>query len=163
MLKNIVAKVCQRYNCGRPRVVVGVPSGITEVEERAVEESVLAAGAKEVYLIEEPMAAAIGANLDVAEPTGNIIVDIGGGTTEVAVVSLGGVVVSNSLRIAGDELDEDIIDYIKKEMGLAIGDTTAEEIKIEIGCALPLMTEKSMEIRGRDLATRSTKKCNSYI
>ena len=153
MLKNIVSKVCQRYNCGRPRVVVGVPSGITEVEERAVEESVLAAGAKEVYLIEEPMAAAIGANLDVAEPTGNIIVDIGGGTTEVAVVSLGGVVISNSLRIAGDELDEDIIDYIKKELGLAIGNTTAEEIKIEIGCALPLMSEKTMEIRGRDLGT----------
>ena len=151
MLKNIVSKVCQRYNAGRPRVVVGVPSGITEVEERAVEESILAAGAREVYLIEEPMAAAIGANLDVVEPTGNIIVDIGGGTTEVAVVSLGGVVVSNSLRIAGDELDEDIIDYIKKEMGLAIGETTAEEIKKEIGCALPLMTEMSMEIRGRDL------------
>ena len=153
MLKNIVSKVCQRYNCGRPRVVVGVPSGITEVEERAVEESVLAAGAREVYLIEEPMAAAIGANLDVAEPTGNIVVDIGGGTTEVAVISLGGVVVSNSLRTAGDELDEDIIDYVKKVMGVAIGNTTAEEIKMEIGCALPLMTEKSMEIRGRDLAT----------
>lgn len=151
MLKNIVSKVCQRYNTGRPRVVVGVPSGITEVEERAVEESVLRAGAKEVYLIEEPMAAAIGANLDVAEPTGNIIVDIGGGTTEVAVISLGGVVISNSLRTAGDELDEDIINYIKREMGLAIGETTAEEIKIEIGCALPLMTEASMEVRGRDL------------
>ena len=117
MLKNIVSKVCQRYNAGRPRVVVGVPSGITEVEERAVEESVLRAGAKEVYLIEEPMAAAIGANLDVAEPTGNIIVDIGGGTTEVAVISLGGVVISNSLRTAGDELDEDIVNYIKREMG----------------------------------------------
>ena len=152
MLKNIVTKVCQRYNAGRPRVVVGVPSGITEVEERAVEESVLRAGAREVYLIEEPMAAAIGANLDVAEPTGNIIVDIGGGTTEVAVISLGGVVVSHSLRIAGDELDEDIVDYIKKEMGLAIGETTAEEIKMEIGCAMPLMTEMSMEVRGRDLS-----------
>ncbi len=151
MLKNIVSKVCQRYNAGRPRVVVGVPSGITEVEERAVEESVLRAGAKEVYLIEEPMAAAIGANLDVAEPTGNIIVDIGGGTTEVAVISLGGIVVSNSLRTAGDELDEDIINYIKREMGLAIGATTAEEIKKEIGCALPLMTEMSMEVKGRDL------------
>ena len=151
MLKNIVSKVCQRYNAGRPRVVVGVPSGITEVEERAVEESVLRAGSKEVYLIEEPMAAAIGANLDVAEPTGNIIVDIGGGTTEVAVISLGGVVISNSLRTAGDELDEDIVNYIKREMGLAIGETTAEEIKKEIGCALPLMTEASMEVRGRDL------------
>ncbi len=152
MLKNIVTKVCQRYNAGKPRVVVGVPSGITEVEERAVEESILAAGAREVYLVEEPMAAAIGASLDVAEPTGNIIVDIGGGTTEVAVISLGGVVVSHSLRIAGDELDEDIINYIKREMGLAIGETTAEEIKTEIGCALPLMTEMSMEIRGRDLS-----------
>lgn len=151
MLKNIVSKVCQRYNAGRPRVVVGVPSGITEVEERAVEESVLRAGAKEVYLIEEPMAAAIGANLDIAEPTGNIIVDIGGGTTEVAVISLGGVVISNSLRTAGDELDEDIVNYIKRGMGLAIGETTAEEIKKEIGCALPLMTEASMEVRGRDL------------
>lgn len=153
MLKNIVSKVCQRYNAGRPRVVVGVPSGITEVEERAVEESILRAGAKEVLLIEEPMAAAIGAGLDVAEPTGNIIVDIGGGTTEVAVISLGGIVVSNSLRIAGDELDEDIVNYIKREMGLLIGMTTAEEIKIGVGCAMPLMTELSMEVKGRDLNT----------
>ncbi len=153
MLKNIIKKVCQRYNAGRPRVVVGVPSGITEVEERAVEEAVLHAGAKEVYLIEEPMAAAIGANLDVAEPTGNIIVDIGGGTTEVAVISLGGIVVSNSLRTAGDELDQDILKYVKREMNLAIGDITAEQIKIEIGCATPLMTEASMEISGRDLTT----------
>lgn len=153
MLKNIVSKVCQRYNAGRPRVVIGVPSGITEVEERAVEESVLRAGAKEVFLIEEPMAAAIGANLEVAEPTGNIIVDIGGGTTEVAVISLGGIVVSNSLRTAGDELDEDIINYVKRELGLAIGETTAEEIKKQIGCATPLVTELSMQIKGRDLAT----------
>ena len=151
MLKNILTKVCQRYNAGRPRVVVGVPSGITEVEERAVEESILQAGAREVYLIEEPMAAAIGANLEVAEPTGNIIVDIGGGTTEVAVISLGGIVISHSLRTAGDELDEDIVNYIKHEMNLAIGETTAEEIKMQIGCAMPLMTEMSMEIRGRDL------------
>ena len=113
MLKNVLEKVCKKYNVGRP----------------------------------------IGASLDVAEPTGNIIVDIGGGTTEVAVISLGGVVISHSLRIAGDELDEDIINYIKKEMGLAIGETTAEEIKTEIGCATPLMTEMSMEIRGRDLST----------
>ena len=113
MLRNILTKVCQRYNIGKPRVVVGVPSGITEVEERAVEEAALYAGAKEVYLIEEPMAAAIGANMDVAEPSGNIIVDIGGGTTEVAVISLGGVVVSNSIRVAGDELDEDIVNYVK--------------------------------------------------
>ncbi len=153
MLKNLISKVCQRYNVIRPRVVVGVPSGITEVEERAVEESVLQAGAKEVYLIEEPMAAAIGANIDVAEPAGNIIVDIGGGTTEVAVISLGGIVVSNSLRVAGDELDEDIINYIKREMNLAIGKTTAEQIKIQIGCAMPLMADMSMEVRGRDLTT----------
>lgn len=151
MLKNLISKVCQRYKVIRPRVVVGVPSGITEVEERAVEEAVLQAGAKEVYLIEEPMAAAIGAKLDVAEPSGNIIVDIGGGTTEVAVISLGGIVVSNSIRVAGDELNEDIINYIKKEMNLAIGETTAEQIKIQIGCALPLMTDTPMQIRGRDL------------
>ncbi len=153
MLKNMLTKVCRRYNVSRPRVVVGVPSGITEVEERAVQESILQAGAKEVYLIEEPMAAAIGASMDVAEPSGNIIVDIGGGTTEVAVISLGGIVVSYSLRIAGDELDEDIVNYVKKEMNLAIGETTAEEIKKTLGCAKPLMTDMSMEIRGRDLAT----------
>lgn len=153
MLKSIIYKIGKRYNIGRPRVVVGVPSGITEVEERAVEESVLQAGAKEVYLMEEPMAAAIGANLDIAEPSGNIIVDIGGGTTEVAVISLGGIVVSNSIRIAGDELDEEIVNYVKKEMNLAIGDTTAEEVKREIGCAMPLVTEMSKEISGRDLTT----------
>ncbi len=153
MLKNIIYKICKKYSIGKPRVVVGVPSGITEVEERAVEESILQAGAKEVYLIEEPMAAAIGANMDIAEPSGNIIVDIGGGTTEVAVISLGGIVVSNSIRVAGDELDEDISNYIKREKNLAIGNTTAEQIKKEIGCALPLVTQKSMEIRGRDLAT----------
>ena len=153
MLKNIIGKVGKRYSIGKPRVVVGVPSGITEVEERAVEESVIQAGAKEVYLIEEPMAAAIGASLDVGEPSGSIIVDIGGGTTEVAVISLGGIVVSHSLRIAGDELDEDIINYIKKEMNLAIGDTTAEQIKMQIGCAMPLMTETAIEVRGRDLTT----------
>ena len=153
MLKNIIGKVGKRYNIGRPRVVVGVPSGITEVEERAVEEAVMQAGAKEVYLIEEPMAAAIGASLDVGEPSGNIIVDIGGGTTEVAVISLGGIVVSHSLRVAGDELDEEIVNYIKREMNLAVGDTTAEQIKMQLGCAMPLMTEMSMEIRGRDLTT----------
>ncbi len=151
MLKNIIGKVARRYNIGKPRVVVGVPSGITEVEERAVEEAVMQAGAKEVYLIEEPMAAAIGASLDVGEPCGNIIVDIGGGTTEVAVISLGGIVVSHSLRVAGDELDQDIVNYIKREMNLAIGETTAEQIKKQLGCAMPLMTESSMEIRGRDL------------
>lgn len=153
MLKEILNKVCRKYGVARPRVVVGVPSGITEVEERAVEESILQAGAKEVYLIEEPMAAAIGADIDIAEPSGNIVIDIGGGTTEVAVISLGGIVISNSLRIAGDELDEDIINYVKREMDLAIGETTAEQIKKEVGCALPLMSQLEMKIKGRDLNT----------
>lgn len=153
LLKHIVQKICKRYGIGRLRAVVGVPSGITEVEKRAVEESVLQAGAREVYLIEEPVAAAIGAGLEIAEPNGNIVVDIGGGTTEVAVISLGGIVVSDSLRVAGDELDEAIINYVKKELNLAIGQTTAEEIKINIGCALPLVSIETMEIRGRDLNT----------
>ena len=152
MLKTLIKKVCERYKITRPRVVIGVPSGITEVEERAVEESVLQAGAKEVYLIEEPMAAAIGAGLDVAEPNGNIIVDIGGGTTEVAIISLGGIVVSNSLRIAGDELDEDIVNYVKRTMNLAIGETMAEQVKMQIGSVMT-ETDETMEIKGRDLET----------
>ena len=153
MLKNILRKVCQRYNARRPRVVVGVPSGITEVEERAVEETIIQAGAREVYLIEEPMAAAIGAGLNVADASGSMIVDIGGVTTEVAGISLGIIVISKSLRIAGDELNEDIINYVKREENIAIGESTAEEVKIKIGCAYPLMTDLSIEIRGRDLAT----------
>ena len=151
LLKNLLEKVCKRYNALRPRVLVGVPSGITEVEERAVEESIIRAGAREVYLIEEPMAAAIGAGIEIEEPSGNMVVDIGGGTTEVAVISLGGIVVSNSLRVAGDELDEDIVNYVKREMNLAIGETTAEQIKKEIGCAMPLMSQMTMKIKGRDL------------
>ena len=153
LLKNIMEKVCKKYNAIRPRVIVGVPSGITEVEERAVEETIIHAGAREVYLIEEPMAAAIGAGIQIEEPSGNIIVDIGGGTTEVAVISLGGIVVSNSIRIAGDELDEDIINYVKKEMNMIIGEITAEQIKKELGCAMPLMTQMTMEIKGRDIST----------
>ena len=153
LLKNIIQKVSRRHNIGRPRVVVGVPSGITEVEERAVEESVIQAGAREVYLIEEPMSAAIGAGLDVGEPSGNMVIDIGGGTTEVAVISLGGIVLSHSLRIAGDELDEDIINYIKREQNLIIGQTQAEQVKIQIGSALPLITQLNMELKGRDLST----------
>ena len=153
MLKEILNKVCRRYGIARPRVVVGVPSGITEVEERAVEESILQAGAKEVYLIEEPMAAAIGADIDIAEPSGNIVIDIGGGTTEVAVISLGGRVISNSVRIAGDELDEDIINYVKRELDLVIGENTAEQIKKEVGCSLPLMSQLEMKIKGRDATT----------
>ena len=153
MLKNIFKKVSNRYNIGKPRVVVGVPSGITEVEERAVEDTIMQAGAKEVYLIEEPMAAAIGAGIRVDEPTGSMIIDIGGGTTEVAVIALGGIVVSNSIRVAGDELDKDIIEYMKKKENLSIGLTTAEEIKIQIGCAMLPAAEESIEIRGRDLNT----------
>lgn len=152
MLKNIIKKIGNRYSIGKPRVVVGVPSGITEVEERAVEESILQAGAREVYLIEEPMAAAIGASIDVGEPSGNMILDIGGGTTEVAVISLGGIVISHSLRIAGDELDEDIVNYIRREENLAIGDNAAEQIKMKVGCAMPLMTQMNMEVRGRELS-----------
>ena len=151
LLKNLLERVCKRYNAVRPRVLVGVPSGITEVEERAVEEAIMRAGAREVYLIEEPMAAAIGAGIEIEEPSGNIIVDIGGGTTEVAVISLGGIVISNSIRVAGDELDENIVNYIKKELNLAIGEATAEQIKKEIGCAMPLMSQMTMEIKGRDL------------
>ena len=153
MLKSIVSRVCRRYRVFRPQVVVGVPSGITEVEERAVEEAIISSGARSVYLIDEPMAAAIGSGLNVAEPSGNIIVDIGGGTTEVAVVSLGGTVLSNSIKIAGDEITEDIINYAKKNLGIIIGENTAEAVKKEIGCALPLMAEELREIRGRDLQT----------
>jgi rod shape-determining protein MreB len=153
MLRSIISKVTREFRLLKPRVVIGVPSGITEVEERAVQEAVISSGAREVYLIEEPMAAAIGSGLKIEEPTGNMIVDIGGGTTEVAVVSLGGIVTSTSIKIAGDEMTEDIINYAKKYLGMVIGEVTAEEIKTEIGCALPFMTELQKTIRGRDLNT----------
>ncbi len=135
----------------KPNVVVCIPFGITEVERRAVEESVLSAGGKNAYLIEEPMAAAIGAGLPVSEPTGSMVVDIGGGTSEVAVISYGGIVASQSLRIAGDELDDDIVNYIKKEYNLMIGERTAEEIKFAIGSAYEYADEGTMEVKGRDL------------
>ena len=153
MLKAIMNKICSKYRVIKPRVVVGVPSGITEVEERAVEEAIISSGARNVFVIDEPMAAAIGAGLEVSEAKGNIVVDIGGGTTEVAVISLGGVVISESLRIAGDEITENIINYIKRRYNLTIGEVTAENIKQELGCAMPLMTETEMEIRGRDLSS----------
>ena len=153
MLKAIIDKVSRQFRLVKPRVVIGVPTGITEVEERAVQETVLSSGAREVYLIEEPMAAAIGSGLKIAEPVGNMIVDIGGGTTEVAVISLGGIVTSKSIRIAGDELTDDIINYAKRYLDIAIGEVTAEEVKMEIGCALPIMTELTKVIRGRDLTT----------
>lgn len=151
MLKYFIKKAFSKGGFGKPRVVICVPSGVTEVEKRAVEEASLAAGAKEAYLIEEPMAAAIGANLPVEEPSGSMVVDIGGGTSEVAVISLGGIVTSKSLRIAGDELDEAIVHYVKKEYNLMIGERTAEEIKMTIGAAYPRPKEEKMEIRGRDL------------
>jgi rod shape-determining protein MreB len=134
-------------------VVVGVPSGVTEVEKRAVIDATIQAGAREAYLIEEPMAAAIGAGLPVHEPTGNMVVDIGGGTTEVAVISLGGIVTSRSIRIGGDEMDEAIIQYIKRTYNLMIGERTSEEIKISIGSAITPKIDESLDIRGRDLVT----------
>jgi rod shape-determining protein MreB len=137
----------------KPRVVVCVPSGVTGVEQRAVEEASIHAGARSAFIIEEPMAAAIGAGLPVHEPTGNMIVDIGGGTTEVAVISLGGIVTSVSVRIAGDELDEAIVSYIKKHHSLMLGERTAEEIKLAIGSAFTLAEERHAEIRGRDLVS----------
>ncbi len=156
MLRYFISKAYTRSMFGpKPRVVVCVPSGVTEVEKRAVIEATIAAGARsrDAYLIEEPMAASIGAGLPVEEPTGSMVVDIGGGTSEVAVISLGGIVTSTSLRVAGDELDNYIVGYIKKEYNLAIGDRTAEEIKISIGCAFPKENVESAEIRGRDLVT----------
>ncbi|HEY6042943.1 MAG TPA: rod shape-determining protein [Anaerolineae bacterium] len=137
----------------RPRVVIGIPSGVTEVEKRAVKDAALNAGAREVHLIEEPMAAAIGAGLPVTEAVGSMVVDIGGGTTEIAVLSLGGIVVSRSVRIAGDEMDEEIMRYAREKYNLLIGERMAEETKINIGSAYPLPEEKTMEIRGRDLIT----------
>jgi len=153
MLRYFIQKVHRRRVFAKPRVVVCVPSGITGVEQRAVEEATIAAGARSVFIIEEPMAAAVGAGLPVHEPTGNMVVDIGGGTTEVAVISLGGIVTSLSSRIAGDELDDAIISYIKKEYSLMLGERTAEEIKMTIGSAFPLPDEPHAEIRGRDLVT----------
>ncbi|MBR5235987.1 MAG: rod shape-determining protein [Clostridia bacterium] len=150
MMKYFIKKA---YPSGffKPTVVVCIPFGVTEVERRAVEESVLSAGAKNAFLIEEPMAAAIGAGLPVSEPTGSMVVDIGGGTSEVAVISYGGIVASQSLRIAGDELDNDIVNYIKKEYNLMIGERTAEDIKFGIGSAYEYEGEGVMEVKGRDL------------
>lgn len=137
----------------RPRVVVGIPSGATEVEKRAVYDASMAAGARETYLIEEPRAAALGAGLPVSEVQGSMVVDIGGGTTEVAIISMGGIVVSRSLRVAGDEMDQDIIQYIRNKYNLLIGERMAEQVKIQIGSAYPLPAEKTMTVRGRNLVT----------
>jgi len=153
MLKYFIKKVLVRVLPVHPRVVICVPSGVTEVEKRAVDEAIRQAGAREAYLVEEPMAAAIGAGLPVQEPTGSMVVDIGGGTSEVAVISLGGIVTSRSIRIGGNKMDDAISFYIKKEYNLMIGERTAEEIKIGIGSAYPREEEQTMEVRGRDLVT----------
>lgn len=160
MLRHFIQKVHQQPGPGlkfpkipKPRVVVGIPSGVTEVERRAVQDAALSAGARQCYLIEEPMAAAIGAGLPIEEPEGTLIMDIGGGTTEIAVISLGGMVLNRSLRVAGDELDADIINYMKMRYGMLIGEKTAENIKIEIGSATPQKEEKETVVRGRDLSS----------
>lgn len=151
MLRYFMRKVHSRRVWKRPRIVIAIPSGITEVEKRAVKDSAERAGARAVFLIEEPIAAAIGVGLPIQEPIGNMIIDIGGGTTEIAVISLAGIVFSKSIRIGGDEMDEAIIEYLKKTYNLMIGERTAEDIKIKIGSAYPLEEEMSLEVRGRDL------------
>lgn len=151
MLRKFIEKISPKSAFTTPRIVVCFPSGVTEVEKRAIDEATKQAGAREVLLMEEPMAAAIGAGLPVNEPTGSMIVDIGGGTTEVAIISLGGIVTSKSLRVAGDELEQAIITYIKKEYSLMIGERTSESIKIQIGSAFDTEESQSMDIRGRDL------------
>jgi rod shape-determining protein MreB len=151
MLRYFIDKVNRRSLLAAPRVVVGIPSGVTEVERRAVIDATKKAGAREAYLIEEPMAAAIGAGMPIVEPTGSMIVDIGGGTTEVAVISLAGIVTSRSIRVAGDEIDEAIGSYVRRTYNLYIGDRTAEEAKFEVGSAFPAETERKMIVRGRDL------------
>ncbi len=153
MLRHFIAKAYRRRALFLPQVVVCVPSGVTEVEKRAVLDATKQAGAKEAFLIEEPMAAAIGAGLPVEEPTGSMIVDVGGGTSEVAVISLGGIVTSKSIRVGGDEMDEAIINYIKKSYNLMIGERTAEELKIDIGSAFHMEEDEKKDIRGRDLLT----------
>jgi rod shape-determining protein MreB len=153
MLRHFIAQVHRRRYFAKPRIVICVPSGVTPVEQRAVKEAGYQAGARKVYIIEEPMAAAIGAGLPVHEATGNMVVDIGGGTTEVAVISLGGLVTTLSVRTAGDELDQAIIAYLKKEHSLMLGEGTAEEIKMTLGSAFPMATELSGDIRGRDMVS----------
>ncbi|MBI2595421.1 rod shape-determining protein [Candidatus Daviesbacteria bacterium] len=157
MLRHFIQRVHQTPGyfpkIPRPRVVIGIPSGVTEVERRAVQDAAISAGAREAYLIEEPMADAIGANLNIEDPEGNLVVDIGGGTTEIGVISLGGMVINRSLRVAGDEMDQDIVSYMRMRYGMLIGERTAEEVKIELGSAVPLPKEKETIIRGRELAS----------
>lgn len=155
MLEHLIRKAHEHtwVPIPRPRVVIGIPSGVTEVEKRAVFNAAVDAGAREVYLIEEPVAAAIGASLPVTETRGSMIVDIGGGTTEIAIFSLGGIVISRSIRVAGDEMDEDIVQYMRTKHNLLIGEPTAERVKIEIGSAYPLPQERTMPVKGRNLVT----------
>ncbi|HBP87616.1 MAG: rod shape-determining protein [Nitrospira sp.] len=153
MLRHFIQKVHRGGTLLRPRIIIGVPSRITQVEQRAVKESAELAGAREVYLIEEPVAAAIGAGLPITEPSGNMVVDIGGGTTDIAVISLGGIVYSESVRIAGDQLDGAITSYLKREYSLLIGEHMAERIKMEIGSAYPLPEKKQMAVKGRDVVS----------
>ena len=162
MLRHFIQKVHNRKALVRPRIVICVPSGITQVEKRAVRESAESAGAREVYLIEEPMAAAIGAGLPITEPSGNMIVDIGGGTTEVAVISLAGIVYAKSVRVGGDKLDEALVQHLKRKYNLLVGERTAEQIKIEVGSAYPEDQEKAtnIEVKGRDLVTGIPKTLN---
>src|ERR1700754_1864197 len=160
MLRHFISKVHNRRKMVRPRVVIAVPSGITEVEKRAVKDSATHAGAREVYLIEEPMAAAIGVGLPVQDAAGNMVIDIGGGTTEVALISLSGIVFSRSVRVGGDEFDETIVAHMKRAYNLMIGERTAEEIKIRIGSAFPLEQELTMEVKGRDLSAGLPKTLN---
>lgn len=151
MLRHFIDKASRRHGVFKPRVVIGVPSGVTQVERRVIHDSAMQAGAKEACLVEEPMAAAIGAGLPVEDPTGNMVVDIGGGTTEVAVISLGGIVASKSITTAGDKMDEAIVNYMKRNYNLMIGERTAEEIKKTVGSAYPVQQEETMEARGRDI------------
>ncbi len=151
MLKYFISKAHNRSSFVRPRCIIGVPSRITEVEQRAVRESATHAGAREVYLIEEPVAAAIGAGLPITEPSGNMVVDIGGGTTDIAVISLGGIVCSESVKVAGDQMDDSIMSYIKRRYNLLIGDHMAEKVKMEVGSAYPLEERKTMMVKGRDM------------
>lgn len=157
MLRHFIKKANAEYYVFRPRIIICIPFGVTQVEKRAVKESAQMAGAREVFLIEEPMAAAIGAGLPIMEPSGNMIVDVGGGTTEVAVISLGGIVYSQSVRVAGDKFDEAILNYIKRKYSLLIGERTAEQIKVAIGCAYPFEEEVTYEVKGRDLIAGAPK------
>lgn len=161
MLKHFISKVCGRFIFS-PRIMICIPSRVTEVEKKAVIDAASRAGARRVYLIEEPIAAAIGAGIDISKPYGNMIVDIGGGTTDVAVISLGGSVVSTSLKVAGDKFDEAIVKYIKKKHNIIIGERTAEDLKVNIGCVYPKIQDVEMDIRGRDLATGLPKTVSIY-